>query len=230
MPHPGRATEGHAGAVSGTTTLQSPWWRPSASVRARVLASVLLMALLGVSVAGGVAYVVQHRAIGGSVTDALEQEVQEFRTLADTGLDPQTGEPFTSIERLLRVALQRNVPDRHETYLAFLNGVPLAYNAGDRPIRLEAEPTVLAVVAALPPGSDVVITDIPTSVGVARAAIVPVGLSGQEDWGGSCSPTRWTGSSRSCSTSRASMPWSASVRWSWWGSSGGRWRVVCCGL
>ena len=159
------------------------WWRPIRSVRVRVLASVLLMALLGVTVAGSVVYVVQHRSIVTSVTAALQQEVQEFRTLAETGLDPQTGARFTSIERLMRVALQRNVPDRNETYLAFLNGVPLAYNAGDRPIELERAPAVLAAVAGLAPRSEVIITDVPTSAGLARMAIVPVDLGDQPESG-----------------------------------------------
>ena len=172
---PQGATADRDPAVTGA----GRWWRPAFSVRARVLASVLAMALLGVLVAGGVVYVVQYRALGASITASLEQEVAEFRTLAQTGLDPQTGAPFASVERLLRVALQRNVPDHNETYLTFLDGRPLAYNGGERPIALESEPTVLAAVAELPPGSDVVIRDVPTSAGAVRIAIVPVRLGDQ---------------------------------------------------
>jgi signal transduction histidine kinase len=146
------------------------------SVRVRVLTSVLVMASLGVVLAGGVVYLVQLRSIEAAITASLEQEVAEFRTLAQSGLDPDTGEPFSSIERLLLVALQRNVPDRNETYLTFLAGDPLAYNGGPRPIELEREPAVLAAVAGVPPGSDVVIRDLPTSAGTARLAIVPVQL------------------------------------------------------
>ena len=170
--------------MQGEGGRSSRWWRPVVPVRARVLATVLVMALFGVLVAGGVVYLVQARSLTSSITSSLEQEVAEFRALAETGLDPETGVPFTSIERLLRVALQRNVPDRNETYLTFLDGVPLAYNGGERPIALESEPAVLAAVAALPPGSDVVISDVATSVGLARMAIVPVQL-GEDEAGGS---------------------------------------------
>lgn len=152
-------------------------------VRARVLTSVLVMALLGMAVAGGVVYLVQSRTLTSSITSSLEQEVAEFRTLAQTGLDPETGEPFTSIERLLRVALQRNVPDRNETYLTFLDGTPLAFNGGERPIALESEPAVLAAVAAVPPDSEVMIQDVATSAGRARMAIVPVQLGDQSSAG-----------------------------------------------
>ncbi|HSO03439.1 MAG TPA: HAMP domain-containing sensor histidine kinase [Candidatus Limnocylindrales bacterium] len=166
-----------------TTTRAARWWRPVVSVRARVLASVMVMALLGVLVAGGVVYLVQARTLTSSITSSLEQEVAEFRALAETGLDPETGAPFASIERLLRVALQRNVPDRNETYLTLLDGVPLAYNGGERPVALESEPAVLAAVSALPPGSDVVIRDVATSAGLVRVAIVPVQLGDADSVG-----------------------------------------------
>ena len=165
------------------TSRRARWWRPVVPVRARVLASVLVMSVLGMAVAGGVVYLVQSQTLTSSITSSLEQEVAEFRTLAETGLDPETGAPFTSIERLLRVALQRNVPDRNETYLTFLDGVPLAFNGGERPIALEAEPAVLAAVADLPPDSEVVIRDVSTSSGLARMAIVPVRLGDEASAG-----------------------------------------------
>jgi two-component system, OmpR family, sensor kinase len=160
-------------------------WHPVVSVRVRVLTSVLAMACLGVLLSGGAVYLVQLRSIGTAITASLEQEVAEFRTLAQTGVDPETGEPFGSIERLLLVALQRNVPDRNETYLTFLDGAPLAYNGGTRPIALEQEPTVLEAVAEVVPGGEVVIRDVPTSAGTARMAIVPVQLGGDPGSSGS---------------------------------------------
>ena len=93
--------------MQGEGGRSSRWWRPVVPVRARVLATVLVMALFGVLVAGGVVYLVQARSLTSSITSSLEQEVAEFRALAETGLDPETGVPFTSIERLLRVALVR---------------------------------------------------------------------------------------------------------------------------
>jgi signal transduction histidine kinase len=162
---------------------EHPGGRPRFSVRARVLASVVAMSLLGILVAGLTAYVVQVRIIDASVTDALEQEVEEFRALAADGVDPETGQRFTSIEQLLRVALQRNVPHENETYLTFVDGVPFEYDGGDRPIRLEEEPTVLAEVGTVAAGSAVAIRDVQTSDGQARLAVVPVSVAGSEAFG-----------------------------------------------
>jgi signal transduction histidine kinase len=149
-------------------------WPPVVSVRVRVLTSVLVMAAFGVLLAGAAVYALQLRSIDRAITASLEQEVAEFRALAATGLDPETGQRFDDIERLLLVALQRNVPDRHETYLTLLEGDPLAYNAGNRPIALEREATVLAAVAEVGPDANVVLRDVPTTSGTARLAIVPV--------------------------------------------------------
>jgi signal transduction histidine kinase len=158
-------------------------WRPVVSVRVRVLTSVLVMAMLGVVVAGGVVYLVQRQTLGAAISASLEQEVAEFRALAETGLDPATGARFASIERLLRVALQRNVPDRNETYLTLLDGTPLAVNGGERPISLEDEAAVLSAVDEATLGSEVVIRDVRTSAGLARMAIVPVRLGGETSTG-----------------------------------------------
>lgn len=150
-------------------------------MRSRVLFSVLAMSLFGLVVTEAVSFVVQFRALDDDVTEALEQEVEEFRTLAREGIDPETGEAFASVERLLRVAMQRNVPDQNETYLTLLDGAPLQFDREDRPIELESEPAVLDAVAEVQPGDDVALRDVATSAGAARLAIVPVGVQGGDD-------------------------------------------------
>jgi signal transduction histidine kinase len=166
---------------AGIPASRRPWrqW----SVRTRVLTSVIAVSLLGMAVTGGTAYLIQDRLVSVRVSEALEQEVEEFRTLAVEGIDPQTGLGFTSVERLLRVALQRNVPDRNETYLTIVDGEPLEFDGGDRPIRLEDEPEVLAAAAEVTAASSVVIRDVPTSTGPARLAIVPLSVAGDDTTG-----------------------------------------------
>jgi signal transduction histidine kinase len=157
--------------------------RARMSVRSRVLSAVIVVSLLGMVVTGGIAFVVQERLVDASITNSLEQEVAEFRTLATQGIDPETGAPFASIERLLKVTLQRNVPDRNETYLTVVDGRPLEFDGGERPIQLEEEPAVLAAAADATPASGVVIRDVPTSAGPARLAIIPVGVEGEDATG-----------------------------------------------
>jgi signal transduction histidine kinase len=153
------------------------------SVRMKVLTSVLVMSALGLLLAGATAFVLQGRLIAAEIDDSLVQEVEEFRALAENGVDPETGQPFTSIEQLMRVALQRNVPHDNETYLTFLEGVPFEFDGGDRPIRPEEEPAILDAVAAVPAGSPVAFRDVETAAGAARLAIIPVSIRDAPDAG-----------------------------------------------
>src|SRR5690606_33342570 len=56
------------------------------------------------------------------VSDSLEQEVTEFRLLAD-GNDPATGQPFgTDVARIAEVYLARNEPQAGEQVLILVDG------------------------------------------------------------------------------------------------------------
>ena len=60
------------------------------------------------------------------VEEDLQQEVQEFRALASTGIDPRTRKPFgDDVEAIFRTYLQRNVPDDDEELITVpRRGIP----------------------------------------------------------------------------------------------------------
>jgi signal transduction histidine kinase len=94
------------------------------SVRTRILAWGMALTALGLIGAGVAAYLVEGARVDRRIDEALLQEVQEFEELQDRGVDPRTGRPFSSIDRLLEVALRRNVPDEHQAIIGFLDGRP----------------------------------------------------------------------------------------------------------
>ncbi len=153
--------------------------RSLTSVRTRILVSVLLMAALGMLVAGTTSYVIEINRLDEVTSSNLRQEIQEFRTLADKGVDPSTGEPFATVEDLLVTALQRNVADENETFLGLVDGRPEYLPQGERPFRLEDNGEVLAQLAALAPDSDVVVRDAETSAGTVRFAAIQVRIDGE---------------------------------------------------
>jgi signal transduction histidine kinase len=169
-------TTAESAGVSGSDEYRQH--RVHLSVRGRVLASVLAMAALGMAVTGAAAFLIQDRLIDARITVSLQQEVEEFRRMAASGRDPQTGDSFASVERLLKVAIEGNVPHRNETYLTLLNGAVLGHEGGDRPIALEAEAPILSAVADAAQSRGVSIRDVRTSAGTARLAIVPVNVPG----------------------------------------------------
>ena len=89
--------------------------RLTKGVRARILASyVILLAIFAFASVVGVRQVLLVR-LDDRVEEDLQQEVQEFRALAATGIDPRTRKPFgDDVKAIFRTYLERNVPDDDE--------------------------------------------------------------------------------------------------------------------
>jgi signal transduction histidine kinase len=151
--------------------------RPSLSVRAKVLGTVLVLAAAGMVMAEWAAYAVQAARLEDRLDAAIRQEVAEFRTLAAQGVDPETGESFRGVEQLMRTALARNVADENETFLALVDGEPAFTPRGSRVVRLEDEQAALDAARSQPQDGSVRLTDVPSSVGRLRLAAVPVQLT-----------------------------------------------------
>lgn len=61
-----------------------------------------------------------HLAVTERANDDVSQEIQEFRTFAKDGVDPETSRPFASAERLLQVHLSRQRPGAGEVIAGFV--------------------------------------------------------------------------------------------------------------
>ncbi|GAA4410288.1 HAMP domain-containing sensor histidine kinase [Fodinibacter luteus] len=101
------------------------WTHLTASVRARLVGSVALLAALGLLGAGTAALLVERERIEARVERSLAQEVGEFTELATAGTDPRTGGAFADAEAVITASLERNVPDEHETLLGYLPGLTI---------------------------------------------------------------------------------------------------------
>jgi len=81
-----------------------------------------LLTGLALGGAGTAAYFVESDRIERRITASLDQELEEFNTLRETGIDPRTAEEFATVPRLAQVALKRNVPDASEVLIAQWEG------------------------------------------------------------------------------------------------------------
>jgi two-component system OmpR family sensor kinase len=91
------------------------------SVRTRIIASYLILLTLGTVVSVLVVRQLLIVRLEDRIDSQLTQEVQEFRRLANEGVDPTTGRPFgRDVERLFKVFLARNVPAEGEELI----GIP----------------------------------------------------------------------------------------------------------
>jgi two-component system, OmpR family, sensor kinase len=110
--------------------------RITGSLRSRLLLSYLF--LLAIALLAAVLAVRQVLIVrlDDRVSEDLQQEVQEFETLAAEGVDPETGRPFGSdVNTLFDTYLERNVPDDDEVLITVpQRGTPQRVN-GDNATR-----------------------------------------------------------------------------------------------
>jgi two-component system, OmpR family, sensor kinase len=109
--------------TTGTTTEASPAararTRPTFSVRARIIAVILLLTALAMTGAGIIVYALESDRIDRRASEQIDQEIAELSQLRQ---DPATGRPFTDVQRLLEVFLSRNVPDDDEMLVGYAEG------------------------------------------------------------------------------------------------------------
>jgi len=105
--------------TTGTTTTAGAVARTSVSVRARITATVALLVLAGLVVAGVVVATIESRRLDQQVTAEIDQEFAEFAKLQDKGVNPATGEPFESPQAMVRQFMESNVPDDNELLIGW---------------------------------------------------------------------------------------------------------------
>ncbi|MDQ3676664.1 MAG: HAMP domain-containing histidine kinase [Actinomycetota bacterium] len=139
------------------------------SARTRMVAafiSLLAASALGSAVA--LREILKARA-GERVERSLEQEIEEFRKLADEGRNPLTGEPFGGdVQAIFTVYFQRNVPVAGEAVFTFLDNARGQTSGSDPRAELSEAVAGLARIASSRRG------DIQLANGGVRYLAVPV--------------------------------------------------------
>lgn len=96
------------------------------TVRTRIALSVAVLVGLALAGAGLVVYALESARIERGVSTRVDQELAEFATLRDEGVDPEARpvQGFTDIRTLIRTFLLRNVPDSDELLVGWWDGGP----------------------------------------------------------------------------------------------------------
>lgn len=150
--------------------------RPAWSVRARVIAAVVMLTGLALLLSGVIVYNRGHALTQERVAAELGRAADEFRALATEGVDAATGARFAAAEPLLRVAVQRSVLAPTEGVLGIVDGrVRWAAQSGVE-LRLEDDPEFVAAVLPLAGASTISQGTLATSLRDYRYLVVPVGF------------------------------------------------------
>lgn len=83
-------------------------------IRAQVITGMILLVAIALATAGTAMYVLERHELNDRLDDSLIRTVEEYRVLAETGVDPQTKQGFQHAEDLLYTAMQRTVPARYQ--------------------------------------------------------------------------------------------------------------------
>jgi two-component system, OmpR family, sensor kinase len=147
--------------------------RFTVSVRVRILAWVLVVVALAMAVSGVATYTVLIARLDEQIDERLSQEVTEFRTLADRGIDPDTRLSLSrsSVDRLFRVALERHAPARDEAVFGVVSGGGVLRTSATARARIYDDPVFLARLASVTAPT---YGDISTGGGPVRYVAYPV--------------------------------------------------------
>lgn len=169
----------HSRAGDRLRALRNPLVNWSAlPVRSRVIALLVLLTAVALILSGATAYVLQRSSMIRQIDDSLTRSVQEFRILAQEGIDPASGEPFSASDQLVFTAMQRTLPAEHEGMLGFRDG-EISWTASSAvELRLELDPELVQWAADQfgEPFEDqgVVIETLSTDQTTYRAVTVPI--------------------------------------------------------
>lgn len=146
------------------------------SIRARLLIGMLLLTGATLLIAGAVNYVIERQSLETQMDESLARDVEDFRVLADTGIDPETQEHFTQAADLMYTAMQYNQLAETQSVIGMQDG-EIVWSAPENvSLRLEQDTEFVAWAAGVEPES-AYITTVETDESTYRAAVVPVHLA-----------------------------------------------------
>ena len=122
--------------------------RMRSSIRSRILVTYVLVLAVATVVSVLLVREVLLISLDDRIDDDLVQESRELDRLAG-GVDPETGQPFASVDRIFDLFLERNVPARNEAFILFIDGEVYDRSRNVLPYRLDLDPSLLAQWSAL---------------------------------------------------------------------------------
>jgi two-component system, OmpR family, sensor kinase len=128
------AADTATGAVVEAEAVGHQWPLGLRTTRSRLVASYLVLLVVAGAVATFALRELLVIRLDDQVADDLRQEIAEVQNLAQRGRDPQTAQPFTSLERVYDVFFGRNLPGQDEALVAFVGGVHHNQNVQQFPL------------------------------------------------------------------------------------------------
>ncbi|MEP7018852.1 MAG: HAMP domain-containing sensor histidine kinase [Actinomycetota bacterium] len=150
------------------------------SVRSRIVVAILVVAAFGLAASGVASYLVQRQGVLAAVDAQLLHTVPNLKTIAS---GRTSGVPLTSVDALLRVALQQVIPAANESVLGFVDGEAALVPAVNLPFRIDKDEALVARIVREADPTHVVMGTAKGPLGTLRYVIVPVHVAGDPSTG-----------------------------------------------
>ncbi len=157
-----------------------PGRRRVLSVRSRIVVAILAVAALGLAASGTASYLVQRRGILTAVDAKLLDAVPKLKTIA---AGKTSAAPLTSVDAVLRVAMQQMIPGANESALGFVDKRPALVPAVGLPFRIDKDSALVTRIVSEAHPSLVVMGTAKSAQGTLRYLIVPVRVAGDPSTG-----------------------------------------------
>lgn len=149
------------------------------SVRSRILATILVVAFVGLTSAGAVAYLVGRQSVVTGIDARLSEQVTAARAVAfEPGEDADTP-AYTTTRDALEAMVARVVPDRNASSLGILDGAATFVPGVSLPFAVPTDPAFLDRVLGEVADGSVRLGSAVTTQGELRYIAAPVAIDGQ---------------------------------------------------
>ncbi|WRH26512.1 HAMP domain-containing protein [Arthrobacter sp. JZ12] len=138
---------------------------------------MLLLSALGLLLAGSTAYAIQRNDLNRAMDDSLTRSFQEFETLLETGIDPDTLQPFDRADQLVYVVMNRTLTQPNEGMMAMREGEIIFFANQEVEVRLEDDPQLVEYVDLTASRDEVTIQSVTTGFTEYRVLVAPVQLA-----------------------------------------------------
>ncbi len=150
------------------------------SARSRILASILLVTALGLAASGVASYLVQRERTLARVDAQLLHIVDELKTIA---AGKTSASPPSTVDAVLRMAMEQIIPARNESALGLINNKPALISAVNLPFRIDHDRALVSRIVAEANPTQVVIGTAKSTLGTLRYLIIPVRVAGDPNTG-----------------------------------------------
>jgi two-component system OmpR family sensor kinase len=142
--------------------------------------AILVAAAFGLAASGVASYLVQRQGVFAAVDSQLLHTVPNLKTIA---AGKTSTAPVTSVDAVLRVAMQQVIPASNESVLGLVNKKPALIPAVNLPFRIDKDSALVARIVREANPTNVVIGTAKSTLRTLRYVIIPVRVAGDPSTG-----------------------------------------------